>query len=181
MKIDLVPNSSIRPPNWRATYLLKPDFNLLRESMMDYGWTQPIVVQEKTSLIIDGFHRWAISQETSFIKKYGTEVPIYRKDIDDIDSMVMHIRLNRARGSILAKKMSNIIIDICVTGKYGTEEILTLLGLTDDELDLMLAPNLIKHRKVPEHKYSRAWIPVEAPKIDEKNIPNFERPPNLDR
>ena len=45
----------------------------------------------------------------------------------------------------------------------------------------MLAPNLIKHRKVPEHKYSRAWIPIEAPKVDEKNVPKFERPPNLDR
>jgi ParB-like chromosome segregation protein Spo0J len=181
MKIVFMPNSALKPADWRTTYLLKPDFNLLRESMMDYGWAQPIVVQEKTSTIIDGFHRWAIAQEDKFIKVHGDQVPVYFKDIDDIDSMIMHIRLNRARGSILAKKMSDIIIDICVTGKYDTEELLTLLGLTDDELDLMLAPNLIKHRKVPEHKYSRAWIPIEAPKIDEKNVPKFERPPNLDR
>ena len=50
-----------------------------------------------------------------------------------------------------------------------------------DEFHLMLDGSLLKHRKVSEHNYSRAWVPVEAdPKATELQVA-IERPPNADR
>jgi hypothetical protein len=45
----------------------------------------------------------------------------------------------------------------------------------------MLAGGLLKQRKIPQHTYSRAWVPVEAPSADKLNAVSIERPPNPDR
>jgi hypothetical protein len=51
-----------------------------------------------------------------------------------------------------------------------------------DELELMMDGSMIKHRKVPNHRYSRAWVPIEAPAgtVDKKSA-DIESPPNPDR
>ena len=50
-----------------------------------------------------------------------------------------------------------------------------------DELEVLFNPTILKQRKISEHKYSRAWVPVEAPAGTVDNGPTTERPPNADR
>jgi hypothetical protein len=50
-----------------------------------------------------------------------------------------------------------------------------------DELEVMLEASIIKTRKISEHTYSRAWVPIEAPAGTVDNSPLVERPPNSDR
>jgi hypothetical protein len=47
------------------------------------------------------------------------------------------------------------------------------------EVDMLLDGSLIKMRKVSEHKYSKAWVPIEAPSGSVESI-ELERPPNAD-
>lgn len=161
--------------------MLKPDMDLLRLSMIDFGWLQPIVVRSEDSSIIDGFHRWVVAQEDLFVKAHGKDVPCVIVSCDLVDAMIMHIRLNRARGSIFAKPFSSLLKKIVLSDKYSDEELCKLLQMSDDEMDLMLSGGLLKHRNIPNHTYSRAWVPVEAPSSDTIENIVIERPPNEDR
>ena len=61
------------------------------------------------------------------------------------------------------------------------EDFEEILQMRHDEFHLMLDGSLLKHRKISEHNYSRAWVPVEAdPKATEIQVA-IERPPNADR
>jgi len=181
MKINHKPFNSVKTAPWRATYVLKPDMDLLRESMMDFGWMSPIVVRAHDSTIIDGTHRWVIAGEKDFQRIHGTEIPIVFVECDEIDAMLMHVRLNRARGQIFAKPFSRLLKKVILSDKYSVEDVSRILIMSPDEVDLMLAGGLLKQRKVPQHQYSRAWVPVEAPAASEIEHISLERPPNLDR
>jgi hypothetical protein len=171
----------IRPAPWRAVHVLKPDLKVLTESIRDYGLINPLVVHKQTGLIIDGFHR-AISiqgnKELSKIYKKGIQSLIV--ECSETESMLMHIRLNRARGEIVLHHLSRLVKQIYQSGTLNLYELEDSLGMTSMELDALLDGSLIKSRKVSEHQYSKAWVPVEAPpgKIDAMTV---ERPPNPDR
>ena len=51
------------------------------------------------------------------------------------------------------------------------------LSMTKDEFQVLLDGSLVKMRKISEHSYSKAWVPIEA---DADERPQFERPPNKD-
>ena len=182
MNITYVPISSIRPADWRTTHILKPDLKLLVKSMVEYGWLSPIIVRKSDSKIIDGFHRWMIAdQDAEFRGKYGDLVPVLFVDVDLIDAMMMHIRLNRSRGQIMAKYLSLVVRDILVSKKYDTKDLRSALIMTDEELAVLIDGSLIKHRNIKEHKYSKAWIPVEISTSEPAAPVAIERPPNADR
>lgn len=183
MNIVEVPIDSIRAADWRATHMLLPDLKLLTQSMVEYGWISPIIVRKKDSVIIDGFHRWLIAQkDAEFRKRHGKKtVPVVFMDIDLIDAMVMHIRLNRARGVLMARYISLLAKDILASKKYQRTEIKRLLAMSEDELAVLLDGSLLKHRKISEYEYSKAWVPVEVPASTPIEAVSFEAPPNADR
>lgn len=177
-----VEGTDIFPGPWRATYLLKPDMEVLARSMADYGWLQPIVVQRSTNRIIDGHIRWEIAGSVKSVRKASSGmVPVMYVDCSDTEAQMMHIRLNRAKGSTVAKKMSRIIRELVFSGLYSEKDIKKALAMSNDEVDIMMDGTLIKSRKVAEHKYSRAWVPVEAPASATESAAVIERPPNPDR
>lgn len=180
-KSELVNPAELKFAPWRATYTLKPDLKLLLSSIEDYGLLSPLIVQSGTGIIIDGHHRLAcISSSRQLTKKYSSGIQCVTMDIDDVDAMVMHIRLNRARGLVVAKYMSAIVKKINQSRKYTIEQIDELFNMTVTESELMLDGSLIKMRKIKEHSYSPAWVPIEAPaKAGDAVV--FESPPNADR
>jgi hypothetical protein len=181
MKIEYTHCDSLKPADWRINYVLKPDMELLRLSMHEMGWVQPIIARAEDRSIIDGTHRWVIAGEKHFQKAHGKDVPVMFFDCDEIDAMVMHVRLNRARGEIFAKPFSKLLKNIVLSDKYSAEDLEDILIMSPDEVDLMLAGGLLKQRKIPQYTYSRAWVPVEAPSADKLNGVSIERPPNPDR
>lgn len=182
MKIDLVDINSIRPANWRATHILLPDLKLLTASMLEAGWLSPVVARVADRTIVDGFARWLVPQNSKeFVKKYGDKVPVVWVDIDEIDAMVLHIRMNRARGILVAKFLSPLVQEILASKKYARTELAKMLKMTGDELDLLTAGTLIKQRNIKEHQYEKAWVPVEVPAGSIQTNIVLERPPNPDR
>lgn len=182
MKIQMLPTASIRPPKWRATSILRPDLLLLKSSLTESGWLQPIVVRVSDSSIIDGSERWNIAcTDERFRKKHGDSVPVVFHDVDDIDAMVLHVRLNRARGFVHPVRLSSVVNKILISGKYEERDIAGILSMSDDELELLLTGDLIKKKNLQKYEYSRAWVPVEVPAEDEVPSSFIERPPNDDR
>lgn len=182
MQIHTVPSSSIKPPSWKATYILRPDVVLLRTSLIESGWLQPIVVRLEDQTIIDGTTRWHIaSTEERFVKRHGSSVPVLYHDVDEIDAMILHIRLNRARGATHPVLLSRAVKRILNSNKYGDDELATILSMSDDEIELLATGDLLKRKDLEKYEYSRAWVPVEVPKVTEVESSIIERPPNPDR
>jgi len=172
---------SLKLADWRTTYVLKPDLEVLARSLDDYGWLQPLIVQQGTNVIIDGAHRWQVARSLSRLNKATkNSVPVIFVQCDDIDAMLMHARLNRGRGIVIAKRLSRIVQRVLRSKKYVESDIKRMFVMHLDEIDLMVDGTLLKDKNISEHKYSAAWVPIEAPASATETASIIERPPNSD-
>lgn len=62
LKIEWRPRDSIRPNTYNPNTMTAGDRRLLRQSLLEDGWTQPIVILPN-STIVDGEQRWTIAGE----------------------------------------------------------------------------------------------------------------------
>lgn len=180
-EMQWVEASTLKLASWRTTYIIKSDLEVLARSMEDYGWLQPIIVQKSSNTIIDGAHRWMISGNLKKLRKMTEEtVPVIFVDCDDIEAMLMHGRLNRGRGEVVAQKLSRIVRSVIRSRKYGEADIKRMFVMHMDEVDLMVDGTLLFDKNISEHKYSSAWVPIEAPATAKDSAMIIERPPNAD-
>lgn len=182
MNITNAKIENLRPAEWRATYAFKPELRLLADSLNDYGFTAPLVVRVDGT-IVDGFSRWLVVQTDSRLKKRFSEVPVVWVECDEAEAMIMHVRLNRARGQVIAKSLSRLLKRVARTGKWSEPDIQAAVRMSNDEFDTLMDGSLLKSRSLKEHEYSRAWVPVEAPPAGVVLAGEIaiERPPNADR
>ena len=174
--------SELQIAPFKATHILRPDLLSLAVSLSEYGVLSPLIVQKATNIVIDGNERLLlVSQQKNINEAVNNLVPVKFVDCDSIEAMMMHISINRSRGAILAKPMSKIVRDMVLSGKYSEKDLSRLLSIKKDEYELMMDGTLLKQRKISEHKYSRAWVPVEAPPGTIDAGMSFEVPPNPDR
>jgi hypothetical protein len=182
LNIKYVDPKSLTVPEWRATHILRPDLLVLSASLGELGFIEPIHVRKSTGEIIDGSERFLLATTIKQIYPHiKNGIPVIEHDVDSLSAMMLHLRLNRGRGTIVAKRMSNIIKKLRLSGKYKVTDFESMLCMKSEELSLMLDGSLIKTRNIAEHKYSRAWVPVEAPPGTIDSGPIIERPPNEDR
>lgn len=182
LEIQWVDGTELKHASWRANYVLQPDLRVLYNSMKDFGWLQPIVVQKSNNTIIDGHYRWEIAGSLkTFEKKYKSLVPVVYEDCSDIEAMLLHIRMNRGRGSLAGRQMARIIRSAKMSKKFSDKDFKRILAMHYDEIDIMVDGTLLKSRNIKDHKYSNAWIPVEAPADTVDTASIIERPPNPDR
>jgi hypothetical protein len=165
---------------WRTTYTLSPDLAVLARSIHKHGILSPILVRNDGFTIIDGHERVALVKGNKDIRDaVGSTVPVTLVDCSEQDAMILHVQMNRGRGSVVSKRLSSLVRRLYVSGSMVEGDICSALNMTIDELELLLDGTIIKHRAIKDHLYSRAWVPIESSaKIDE---PVFEAPPNNDR
>jgi hypothetical protein len=181
-KIDYVNFSELNIAPFKATYILRPDLLTLAKSLIDFGFITPIIVQKGTNFVIDGNERVSLAKINKHVKlAVGDTCPVIYFECDSFEAQMMHLRLNRSKGTLLAKPTSKIIRDLVRSNRFCKEDLEELLQIKHDEFYLLLDGSLLKHRKVSDHTYSRAWVPVEAdPKATESPV-SIEKPPNPDR
>ena len=165
---------------WRTTYTLSPDLAVLARSIHKHGILSPILVRNDGFTIIDGHERVALVKGNQDIRDaVGSTVPVTLVNCSEQDAMILHVQMNRGRGSVVSKRLSSLVRRLYVSGSMAEGDICSALNMTIDELELLLDGTIIKHRAIKDHLYSRAWVPIESSaKIDE---PVFEAPPNNDR
>jgi len=169
-------------PDWRCTHILRPELLVVSSSLSEWGFIQPIHIRKNTNEVIDGSERVKLTLDVKQIaKKTGGIIPVVEHEIDSLAAMMLHLQLNRGRGMVMAKKMSNAIKKLHLSGKFDAKSFDSMLCMKREEIQLMLDGSLLKTRNIPEHNYARAWVPVEAPPgtIDSGHL--TERPPNSDR
>jgi ParB-like chromosome segregation protein Spo0J len=182
LTIDWVELDSLKLAPWRSTYVLKPDLEVIARSMFDHGWLAPLLVNKTDMNVVDGNYRLQIAlSKKDFQNQYGTKAPVVFVETDDCGAQLLHLQLNRGRGSLTAKGVSRIVRTLLRSRKLSEKELKQTLAMRSDEFDLLIDGTLLKSKKISEHKYSQAWIPIEAPAETTEIEAVLERPPNADR
>jgi hypothetical protein len=181
-EIEEVDPSTLIVPGWRATHILRPDLLVLSASLIDFGFIQPIHVSANTGEIIDGSERYLLATNVKQIMEItGGTIPVIKHDVGKLEAMEMHLRLNRGRGSVVAKPMSSIIKKLVRSRSHNQKSLERVLCMKNNEYSLMIDGSILKSRNIKEYTYSRAWVPVEAPPGTLDSGPVIESPPNADR
>lgn len=163
MKLETRKAHELSPAPWATSHVLRPDERLLADSLTAHGWLLPLVVTPK-GLLVDGNQRYRLATTTKIAAAVGDEFPVNVVDCDEVDAMVMHMRLNRGRGMVVAKLVSNLLHEVVASGKYKPDQLRSMLYMTREEFDVLYDAVYVKLKSVAQHTYSRAWVPIEAPK-----------------
>lgn len=154
--------SELNGNDYNPNVVFTPELKLLERSILKTGWVQPVLVS-KDGIIIDGFHRWRLSQDSKLMKeKYKGKLPCAVLDIDRPTAMILTVRMNRAKGSHVALQMSEIVHQLIDEHKLDPEQIAQEIGATRDEIDLLYQDGVFKMKNIKDYKYSKAWYPIET-------------------
>jgi ParB-like chromosome segregation protein Spo0J len=155
--------SKLRPNHYNPNSVAPPEMELLKVSIIEDGWTQPVVVlpEDKDGIhdIVDGFHRYTDSGDPDIAIMTDEMVPCVIIDADKTHRMMSTIRHNRARGTHAVIRMAEIIATMINDG-VSMPEMMRRLGMEDEEV-LRLA----NRAGLPENiinkgtEFGRAFVP----------------------
>lgn len=162
-----------------------PEMELLEVSIMNDGYTQPIVTwnnPEKEKIeVIDGFHRNRVGKESKIVSKrimgYLPVVDIRKEQSGKNDRIASTIRHNRARGKHQVDAMSEIVIEL-KNRNWTNKRISKQLGMDEEEVLRLCQVSGLEHL-FSDNDFSKAWEssdyvekyePLTDGVIDEMNL-----------
>ena len=135
--VQWLPRDLLRPNSYNPNRVAKPELELLITSILEDGWTQPIVTLPQSDdgsfQIVDGFHRWTVSDDPRLRSLTGGLVPTVQVALDPVHRMMSTIRHNRARGSHAVLKMADIVRQMTEEG-IPEQELQKRLGMEREEV-----------------------------------------------
>jgi hypothetical protein len=148
--------------HYNPNRVMNAEMNLIERSILRTGWIQPILIN-KNFTIIDGFHRWTLSRlSTQLREKYHGRVPCAILDVSDAEAMMITVRINRAKGTHLAFRMSEYIKELIQKHKIPMDDLARDIGATIDEVELLMKSDVFEHKDIQNWTYSEAWFPAES-------------------
>lgn len=167
-QIRWVDAATLHSNPWNPNRVHKRELALLEHSLLSTGWIQPVLVNPE-GLVIDGFHRWRLSQDSDKVKaRYGGLVPVAVLDVNRAEAMLLTIRINRAKGTHVALDMSAIVRELIEDHGYAAKTIAQEMGASMDEVNLLAQEGVFAVKDIPKHKYSQAWYPADDGKTAEE-------------
>lgn len=163
-RVEWVAIDAIAPNDYNPNVQPPPEFRLLRISLLEDGWTQPIVVFDEPGqpkpVIVDGEHRWRVAQLDADVRA-RTEglVPIVRITGDRAHRMMSTIRHNRARGEHAIRPMAEIVRALLEQG-HAPEDVGFLLQMEAEEVNRLADRAGMPERVARDQSdFSKGWVP----------------------
>jgi ParB-like chromosome segregation protein Spo0J len=157
-RIQWVHWSKLSPNDYNPNQVFKPERLLLRLSILEDGWTQPIVAT-KAGEIVDGFHRWAlISTDMEIAKLTDGKCPVVYLEKERGERVLSTIRHNRARGAHGVLKMAEIVRELIDVHNLDRAEVQRRLGMEDEEVERLYDQSGMVERGSSDH-FGQAWVP----------------------
>jgi ParB-like chromosome segregation protein Spo0J len=155
-----------------------PEMELLEVSIMNDGYTQPIVTwsnpEKSKTEVIDGFHRNRVGKESKVvsqrIKGYLPVVDIRKEQSGKNDRIASTIRHNRARGKHQVDAMSEIVIEL-KNRNWSNKRISKQLGMDEEEVLRLCQISGLEHL-FTDKDFSKAWVSEES---SERYIPVHDK------
>lgn len=157
LTIEYVEPNSITPNDYNPNRQNDHEFALLKKSMQEDGFTQPVLIGTDGN-IVDGEHRWRAALDL------GLElIPIVRVPMDAAQARIATLRHNRARGSEDVELSVQVLRDLDALGALDWAA--DSLELSDDELTRLLS-DVPAPVDLAGDDYSEAWVPDREGAID---------------
>jgi len=157
--IEYISVDEIQPNQYNPNRQSEHDFDLLKMSMSEDGFTQPIIVQRKNNTIVDGEHRWRAARELGW-----DQIPIVYVDMTPEQMRIATLRHNRARGEEDIELTAQVLRDLQQLGALDWAQ--DSLSMSDDEINRM-----IEDIDVPEalagDEFNEAWEPGAKTTVEE--------------
>jgi ParB-like chromosome segregation protein Spo0J len=156
-----VKNETVYANDYNPNSVAPPEMELLRLSIANDGYTQPIVsmLDGEKREVIDGFHRNRVGKECAEIQSrvhgYLPVVTIRESQEGLNDRVASTIRHNRARGKHKVDNMSDIVVDL-KKRNWSPSKIAKELGMDSDEV-LRLAQISGITEIFKDKDFSMAW------------------------
>lgn len=169
-----VKSDNVVANDYNPNKVAPPEMELLEVSIMNDGYTQPIVTwqnDEKNKIeVIDGFHRNRVGRESKIVSKrimgYLPIVNIRKEQSSKNDRIASTIRHNRARGKHQINAMSEIVLEL-KNRNWSNSRISKQLGMDEEEI-LRLCQISGLENIFSDSDFSKAW---ESSEVDSSYEP----------
>ena len=140
MNISKVNINTLKYAEYNPRIKLKPgmvEYERLKRSIQEFGYVEPIIVNDRTGLIVGGHQRLTVLKDLGY-----EEVDVVHVDLDSEHEKALNIALNKISGDWDAEKLEDLLrdidlntnLDIEFTG-FNRDEIDTLFGKVDLDID----------------------------------------------
>lgn len=168
-RVQWLPREQLAGNDYNPNRVAPPEMKLLRTSILEDGWTQPIVARPVLDdagdeiadryEIVDGFHRWTVSGDAAVFALTDGLVPVVVIHPDPAQQRMATIRHNRARGTHHVLKMADIVRDLADAG-LDVDEIRARLSMDKEEVTRLLERGRMVDRGSSTDGFTEAWRPV---------------------
>lgn len=137
--VKWVHSDNVMANDYNPNKVAPPEMELLEISIMNDGYTQPVVTFPNGDKIevVDGFHRTRVSKESKIVRErvlgFTPTVIIRKEQSNKNDRIASTIRHNRARGKHQVDAMSEIILEL-KNRNWKNERIARELGMDEEEI-----------------------------------------------
>lgn len=166
-----VHRDKLNPNLYNPNKMAPPEMKLLVESIVNDGWLFPICVLpidvhiegltdnagHDRYTIIDGFHRYSVSENEKVYKLTDGFVPIVHPM--GSDHIATTVRMNRVKGTHTVLGMADIIKILLDQGRT-VEYIMKEYGMEKEEVvRLATSLGIPKSDLIVNNEFSKAWVP----------------------
>lgn len=131
LQVTYVPIDSVKPNDYNPNRQSDHDFEMLCQSIVRDGFTQPIIVHKDTKEIVDGEHRWRALRALGY-----TECAVVLTSMSAAQMRISTIRHNQARGNEDANLAADVFRQLAEAGALDMAK--ETLGLDDLDVKRML-------------------------------------------
>jgi len=169
--VKWVRNDELKANDYNPNRVAPPEMELLKVSILNDGYTQPIVSWPKDAgyEVVDGFHRNRVGKECEEVREkvkgYLPITVINAEREDRGDRIASTIRHNRARGKHVVEGMSDIVLEL-KNRNWKNERIARELGMELDEI-LRLCQITGLEGLFSDQDFSKSWDIEDAEIVDE--------------
>ena len=161
MNINVVNIDTLIPAEYNPRIELKssmPEYEKLKNSIQEFGYVEPIIVNDRTGKVIGGHQRINVLKDLGY-----KEVEVVHVDLDDAHEKALNVALNKISGNWDAEKLEDLLRDINLNTDLDVE----FTGFDNDELATIFGGSV----ELPEDldDYFRGLTEQEEQKKAEKN------------
>lgn len=168
LPVQWLPRDAIEPNDWNPNEMADDERKRLKQSLLDTGWTQPIVVHATEYYIIDGEQRWTVAGSSEIQAESqltppeipAGHVPVYGITVDDGHARLATVQHNRARGDVEMESLRAYLQDL--RDRDVLEDVHDRIGVSVERTQLLL--DEVTARDIGaahEAGFGAPWEPVE--------------------
>ena len=137
--VKWIVNDSVVANDYNPNKVAPPEMELLEVSILNDGYTQPIVTfpKDEDVEVVDGFHRSRVGKESALVRErvqgYLPTVIIRKEKSGKKERIASTIRHNRARGKHQINAMSEIVLEL-KNRNWTNKRIAKELGMDEEEI-----------------------------------------------